>query len=126
MNSLQSTTGQEPLAGIHTSHIVGIAPEQICLPHCTYMSHCTATVIYKGPLLLHTSVKKRKCNFNLPCHNYICANNKYALKCQIYDICKNYLTGIYGATMPICMPLIELPPLMMKPKSLHTDKDARH
>ena len=31
---------------IDTVHIIGVCSEQICLPYCMPMSHCTASVIY--------------------------------------------------------------------------------
>ena len=31
--------------GIHFT-LLAYAPEKICLPHCTYMSHCTTIIIY--------------------------------------------------------------------------------
>ena len=27
-------------------HIITYAPEQACLPHCTYMFHCSANIVY--------------------------------------------------------------------------------
>ena len=68
----------------YTFHIIGICPEQMCLPlhfYCTLHSPKTTT---------HISNITNKMNFNLACYCYICANNKYALKLYIYATCPNY------------------------------------
>ena len=41
----QSTIWPKALVHIHLT-ILAYAPEQICLLHCIYMSHCTATVVF--------------------------------------------------------------------------------
>ena len=45
---------------------------QICLPHCTYLSRCTNTVV--NIQTAHISKKTY-----LPCYCHICSNNKYSL-----------------------------------------------
>ena len=42
---LQSIMWPKALVCIHFT-LLTYAPEQICLPHCTCMSHCTTTVAY--------------------------------------------------------------------------------
>ena len=45
MNSMQLIMWPEALVYIYFS-LLPYAPEQICLPHCIYMSHCTSAVVY--------------------------------------------------------------------------------
>ena len=72
MNLLPSAMWQGTLVYIHFT-LLAYAPKQICLPHCTYMFHWTATVVYIDYRVVH-----KKCNFYLPCYCHICASNKHA------------------------------------------------
>ena len=84
-NSLKSIMWPKALVSIHFT-LLAYAPEQICLPHCTYRSHCTSPVvyIYTPHYCTHQSVIS---NIYLPYYCKICATNKYAPQvpymCQI-------------------------------------------
>ena len=45
INSLQSTMWPGTLVYIYFT-LLAYAPKHICLPHCTYMYHCTTTIVY--------------------------------------------------------------------------------
>ena len=64
--------------GIHTYHTIGTCPEQICLPHHTYMPHCTTTAVYiiYPYITVHTR-QNNKLQLHLPCYNHIYAYKKY-------------------------------------------------
>ena len=82
MNLLQSKMWPETLVYIH-SILLAYAPEQICLPHCTYMFHCTSTTVL---ICSHSSTQIHKIPINY--NNYllyyckICASKQYAPQCQ--------------------------------------------
>ena len=61
--------------GIHAFHI---CPEQICLPYCTYKSHCTSTLVHRPHITAHIHQKSINCNICLPYYCKICASKKYA------------------------------------------------
>ena len=71
INSQQSTTWPETLVYIHFTLLV-YDPEQLSLPHWTYMFHCTTPEVYIQ--MAHIS---KKWNFSLPCHCHIYSNIKY-------------------------------------------------
>ena len=59
--------------------LLAYAPEQICLLHGTYMSHCTSSVGYiLSPTLLNKLLKNQQCSISLPYYCEICATKKYA------------------------------------------------
>ena len=66
------------------------APEQICLPHCTYMYHCTATVVYiKTPHKSHITYKTGTYMFYLPWYIHLCSSSSIPIKyhkCKLYDV----------------------------------------
>ena len=97
MNNVTMTTG------MHTFHITAYAPEQICLSHCTYMSHCTSTIVYTDPTFLCTSIKN-KLQYILTNYCKICEKNKYTpqmpLTCHMPKLLDMHLWG----SMPIFMP----------------------
>ena len=88
----------------------------ICPPHCTYVSlHCYCSQNI-DPTLLQTSIKTG----TLIDHTtaiYVIATNM-PLKYHIYATCPNNLTCIYGGSMPIHMPHRKLLPSMMYQKWL--------
>ena len=72
--------------GIHTFHIIGICLWKICLPHCTFMFHCTSYVVYIWAVHYCTHPSK-SINYNiyLPYYYKLCATNGYAS--QIPYVC---------------------------------------
>ena len=73
-NSLQSTMWQTAPVYIYFT-LLAYGPEQICLLHCTYMFHYTATVLdINTQQYLH--IRKQTATYNLcfPCYCLICAN----------------------------------------------------
>ena len=67
MNTVQSPVWSGALLNIHFTQLA-YAPEQICLPHHTFISHCTNTVLYVDPILLHTQIKKKQLTATLIYH----------------------------------------------------------
>ena len=52
---------------IHVSHYSHMSPKKISLTHCTYMSHCTSTVVYiLTPHYCTHPSKINKCNIYFP------------------------------------------------------------
>ena len=71
------------------------AHEEICLPHCIYMSPYMSSIAYTSTQHYCTyQLKKwtKKCNYNLYCFCHICARKKYGLNA----ICPSNSMWIYG------------------------------
>ena len=78
MNSLQPIMWPKALVYINFT-LLAYVPEQICLLHCTYMSHCISTVVYiETPHYCTHPSKTIKCNIYFSYYCKICAGNKYA------------------------------------------------
>ena len=94
MNSLQSTVWPGTLVYIHFI-LLESTPEQICLLHCTYMSHCTSTVVYIQTT--HCCTHPSKVNI------LQCIFTVYVYAPQMPYICHmpNYLTCTNGGCTPI-------------------------
>ena len=74
-----------------SSYYWHMPPEQICLPHCTYMSHCNATVVY--PKAQHYYTYQLKKNIT---------SNKMQLK--IYNATAIYVPAIIDLPNATYMP----------------------
>ena len=72
--------------------------------------------------LLYTSIKAQLTTTFIyhTTTNYMSEANT-PLKCHKYGICSNYLTCIYGGSIPIYMPHMKLHPLIISSESLYTD-----
>ena len=83
--------------GTNSPHITIIYPEQVCLPHCTHMFHCTANVvcIQNPKYYIKTQKQEMQLLFPMPFpfiyHTlpYMCHQQTCPLKCQIYTIYAN-------------------------------------
>ena len=111
INSMQSNYATAN-TGIHSHTLLVYIPEQICLQHCTYTSHCSSTVVYiQTPHYFKGKVEKTiHSNFYLACyiHIYIPVINM-PLRCHIYAIFPNYFMHINGVNMTIYMPHMNSP-----------------
>ena len=97
MNSIQSILWPGALVYAYYT-LLEYAPEHICLPHCTYMSHCISYVVYiqtSHNYTYPTKVNKLQHLFTIPTAKYVPATN-IPLKCYINAICPNYLMCING------------------------------
>ena len=90
----------EALTNIHST-LLAYAPEQMCLLHCTNMSHRTSTVVYIWTHVtsdIHYKINKQQQLFTILLQNtyqqQICPSN--ATK----GICSNYSMCICGGRMP--------------------------
>ena len=78
MNSMQLTMWSQVLVYKHLT-LVAYDPEQVCLPHCIYMSHCTTIVVYI--YTPHTSNNNNKLQLLITmilphmCQHQICPSN---------------------------------------------------
>ena len=86
MSSLQSIMWPGALVYIDFT-LLAYAPEQICLPHCADMFHCTTSVVYIQ--ISHVSLKKTVTSIYHPIVKYVPAANML-LKYHIYATCPNY------------------------------------
>ena len=109
--------------GMHT--LLAYAPEQMCLQHCTYISHCTLTLVYlQTPHYCKYHEKSLK-----PAIFIYHTNTKYVpatimpLKCYKHASSPKYLTCIYGENVPIYMPHMSLLPSLMQPELLYTNSN---
>ena len=115
-----------PLVYIHFT-LLAYAPGLILLQHCTYISHCNATVVY-----IYTQhycsyqYKTTKCWFNLPCYFHLCTKIKPSLKCHIYAIYPNYSMCINDRSMWMYMQNINLLQWVMWPEMLYTNDGWWH
>ena len=50
---LTAVNNETRSTGILRFILLEYAPEQICLPYCTYIFHCIATVVYMDPTFLY-------------------------------------------------------------------------
>ena len=94
MNSLQWPMWLGTLVYINSTSLT-YACEQICLPHYTYISHCT----YRPHISAHNYQNSINCNIYLTYYCKIYASNKYAS--QMPHICHmpNYSIWIYWQSM---------------------------
>ena len=97
INSVPSTMWPGALIYIYYT-LLAYAPEQICLPYCTYMSHCTSNIVcIQTHITAHIKQNSINCNIYLPYYCKICASKNISLKCHIL----NYFTCINGGSMQI-------------------------
>ena len=79
-NSMQWTMWPWPLACIHSTWVI-YAPEQVSWPHCTFVSHCSITVVYiETPYSNTDPLKSILCNIYQPNHCKTCVRNMYNLQ----------------------------------------------
>ena len=45
-NDITAIHNETKSTDMHTFHITGLSPAQLCLTYCTYMSHCTSTAVH--------------------------------------------------------------------------------
>ena len=98
------------------------APEEICLPHCTYVPLNLYYSLHTDHiLLLISSQKSMLCNIYLLYYCKICAKNKYAPQMPYTSPIQDWLIGISGGCMPICVLDMNSLTSNMWPGALHTD-----
>ena len=101
--------------GIHTFHIPCMSLEQVCPPHSTYMSNCTSLVVCLQNL--HYCANPSKINklqhlFTI-LQQSMCQQQIYPSNTTNMPHSVNYLTWIFGISMPIYMLHMKVLPLMM-------------
>ena len=109
MISVQSIMWPGAMVYIHFT-LLTYAPEQICQPHHTYMSHSTSTIVY-----IYTShycthplkINKLQHLCTVLLQKYVPRTN-IPLKSHKFVICPNYSTCIYRGSMPMYVPHIKL------------------
>ena len=79
VNSLKSIMYVTTGTVIHTIHITGKCPEQICLPHKICISHCTLNTVYikSSYYFIHKVKQNNKLQLYFQCYNHISASNIY-------------------------------------------------
>ena len=95
MTLLQWKMWPGALVYIHST-LLAYAPTQIYLPHCTYNSHCTSTIvyIYIPHYCTHQSkIKNQKCTAK-----YVIVNTRH-LKCHKHATCQNHALITWWAFM---------------------------
>ena len=101
------------ITGIHTFHINTICLEQICLPHYTYMHHCTTTCIqtpHYQKHVFHSTAIFVPATYMPPIYH-------------IYAISPNYLMCTNGEYMPVFITNMSSPSPTTWPAVLYTDDD---
>ena len=82
--------------------LLAYAPDQICLPHCIYMSYHTTNVAYMSSQYHCICKFKRNFDLDLLCYYHICATTNMFLKCHIWKLVHVQMAGNHVSIYTSC------------------------